>query len=326
MPQRIATLLALDYPPELLELVIASDASTDATVDLARTCGNGLVRVFDFQQHRGKPAVLNEVIPQLQGKLVVLMDMRQYVAPAALRALVHNFADPQVGAVSGELVLLENGVGTDGVGFYWRYEKWIRRQESLVDSTIGVTGALYALRRRLYQPISVDTLLDDVLIPLQITRLGYRVLFEPLACATEHATTTASAEFRRKVRTIAGNYQMFFRHRWLLHPGTNRLWWQTLSHKGCRLLGPAALVVLMASNLLLLTSVFYRVVLVMQLLFYLAALAGHLTRHTRYRKPWLTVPQAFCLLNWSTVVGGYRYFSGRQQVTWEQAQDLTRAK
>lgn len=319
VPQRIATLLALDYPPERLELVLASDASTDATVALARSCGGARVKVVEFLQHRGKPAVLNEIVPQLLGTLVVMMDMRQQVAAAALRVLVDNFADPQVGAVSGELVLLDGASGTDGVGVYWRYEKWIRLQESRVDSTIGVTGALYAFRRRLFQPVPVDTLLDDVLIPLQITRQGYRVLFEPRARASEQVTATAGAEFRRKVRTIAGNYQLFFRHRWLLHRGTNRLWWQTLSHKGCRLLGPAALLVLLASNLLLLAVPFHRVALMLQVLFYLAALAGHLTRNSRYRPFWLTVPQAFCLLNWSTAVGCHRYFSGRQPVTWEQA-------
>lgn len=323
--QRVANLLTLDYPAALLELVVASDGSTDATVALARECGGKRVRVIDCGAHRGKPAVLNEVLPALVGEIVVLMDVRQLVEPDALHALVANFADPAVGAVSGELHLLENAGGTDGVGFYWRYEKWIRRQESCCDSTIGVTGALYALRRLLFRPIPADTLLDDVLIPLEIARQGWRVVFEPLARASEQVTATPAAEFRRKVRTIAGNYQLFTRQGWLLDPLANRLWWQTLSHKGCRLLGPFCLVVLLGSNLLLLDQPFYQVLLVLQVLFYLAALAGHLGRHTRFRPQWLTVPQAFCLLNWSTAVGCYRYFSGAQQVTWEQAPVLSAA-
>jgi biofilm PGA synthesis N-glycosyltransferase PgaC len=320
--QRVANLLALDYPPALLELVVASDASTDETLALAREYGGKRLRVIDCETHRGKPAVLNEVLPSLLGEIVVLMDVRQVVEPDALHALVANLADPEVGAVSGELHLLENSGGNDGVGFYWRYEKWIRRQESCSDSTVGVTGALYALRRLLFRPIPADTLLDDVLIPLQIACQGWRVVFEPLARASEQVTATPAAEFRRKVRTIAGNYQLFSRESWLLDPLANRLWWQTLSHKGCRLLGPLSLLLLLGSNLLLSGQSFYRVLLVLQALFYVAALAGHLGRHTRFRPLWLTIPQAFCLLNWSTAVGCYRYFSGTQQVTWEQASVL----
>jgi len=320
--QRVANLLALDYPAALLELVLASDASSDATVALARECGGNRLRVLDFPIHRGKPAVLNEVLPLLQGEIVVLMDVRQQVEPEALNALVANFSDPAVGAVSGELHLLEPSGGTDGVGFYWRYEKWIRRQESRCDSTIGVTGALYALRRPLFQPIPADTLLDDVLIPLQIVRLGWRVVFEPLARASEPVTATPAAEFRRKVRTIAGNFQLFSRAHWLLNPCANRLWWQTFSHKGCRLLGPFCLLVVLVCNLLLFDKLFYRVLLLLQVMFYAAALAGHLTRNSHFRQPWLTVPQAFFLLNWSTAVGCYRYFTGTQKVTWEQASVL----
>jgi biofilm PGA synthesis N-glycosyltransferase PgaC len=318
---RIENLLALDYPRELLEIVIASDASTDGTAEIARDFALSGIRVVHFDQHRGKPAVLNEVVPQLQGEFVVLMDARQRIDSKALLALIANFSDQRVGAVSGEL-LLDQGDGQTGagMGFYWRYEKFIRFHESRVDSTVGVTGALYAFRHRLFRPIPPDTLLDDVLIPMQIVRQGYRVLFEPDAVAYDTVAPTAQAELTRKVRTIAGNFQLFWREGWLLNPRANRLWFQTLSHKFCRLLGPLCLAAIFVSNLFLLESPVYRVLLFLQLLFYAAALIGHLRRNAAERSALMNIAYAFCLLNWATVLGFYRFILGRQQVTWQKAQ------
>lgn len=321
--ERIDNLLALDYPRELLEIVVASDASTDGTVEIAQEYGEAGVQVVAFHQHRGKPAVLNELVPRLRGEIVVLMDARQHVDADAVRALVANFADPRVGAVSGELLLdpqpgkAQTGAG---VGFYWRYEKFIRYHESRADSTVGVTGALYALRQRLFQPIPSDTLLDDVLIPMQVVRQGYRVLFEPAARAYDVVAATSQAELTRKVRTIAGNFQLLWRERWLLNPRANRLWFQTLSHKYFRLLGPVCLALVLLSNLFLLDFAFYQAVLVLQLLFYAAAIAGHMRRNSAGRSTLMNIAYAFCLLNWATVLGCYRFACGRQQVTWQKAQ------
>lgn len=320
---RIDNLLALDYPRELLEIVIACDACTDGTAEAAQDYMLSGIHVQQFHQHRGKPAVLNEVIPQLRGEIVVLMDARQRVDSNALRALVANFNDQRVGAVSGEL-LLEQDAGKAqtgaGMGFYWRYEKFIRYHESRADSTVGVTGALYAIRHRLFRPIPPDTLLDDVLIPMQVVRQGYRVLFEPEARAYDVMAPTAQAEMTRKVRTIAGNFQLLCRERWLLNPAANRLWFQTLSHKFCRLAGPLLLATLLLSNLLLLDSVFYGALLGAQALLYGAALAGHFSRNSARRSALTNIAYSFCLLNWATVLGFYRYALGRQQVTWQKAQ------
>src|SRR5690606_8103409 len=164
-----------------------------------------------------------------------------------------------------------------------------------------------------------DTLLDDVMIPMQIARQGYRIVFEPRARAHDHVAATASAEFTRKVRTIAGNYQLLFRHPWLLHPFRNRLWFQTLSHKFCRLLCPLCLVLVLMANLMLVSLPFYQMMLVMQTLFYAAALlVGYSKKFSRSRA--FGVPYAFCLLNWATVMGLVRYARGQQKVTWQKAQ------
>ncbi len=321
--RRIENLLGLHYEPGSLEIVIASDGSSDATVALASTFDTAGVRVIHFEAHRGKPAVLNDVIPQVRGEIVVLMDVRQTIAEDAIRMLVENFVDARIGAVSGELVLTrgEADGSMDGVGFYWRYEKFIRLSESRVDSTVGVTGALYAIRRELFEPIPTDTILDDVLIPMQIVRKGYRVLFESGALASEPLAVSPEAEFRRKARTIAGNFQLLVQHPWLLNPFANRLWLQTVSHKLFRLLCPAFLVLALVANFLLLDFLFYQITFTLQVLFYIAALIAQLAPQVSRKTPLLSVPHAFCLLNLSTVAGFGRFIGGRQQVTWARVKD-----
>jgi len=335
--RRIENLLELDYDADRLEIVIASDGSGDATVALANTFRTAGLRVAAFDEHRGKPAVLNDLIPHLRGEIVVLTDVRQSIARNAIRTLLENFADAKVGAVSGELVLTGGDKATDGsnagagngspngsmegVGFYWRYEKFIRLNESRVDSTVGVTGALYAVRRELFEPIPVDTILDDVLIPMQIVRKGYRVLFESGALASEPLAVSPGVEFRRKVRTIAGNFQLLVQHPWLLNPRANRLWLQTVSHKLLRLLCPACLVLVLVTNLFLLDGLFYQATFALQVMFYAAALIAHLAPQVAGKTPLLSVPHAFCLLNGATVAGFGRFIAGRQQVTWARTKN-----
>jgi Glycosyl transferase family 2 len=327
--RRIQNLLALDYSPGRVEIVVASDGSGDDTVRRARAYESSGVRVVAFPVQRGKPAVLNDLVPRCRGEVVVLADARQTFDRAALRALVAPFADPEVGAVSGELVLVRQESGRaveEGVGFYWRLEKSIRDAESAVDSTVGATGAIYALRRELFQPLPADTLLDDVLVPLQAVRRGYRVVFEHAARAYDRPAASAAEELARKVRTIAGNFQLFSREAWLLSPWRNRLWLQTVSHKGLRLLTPLLLAAALLANLALLDHPLYRLLLAAQAGFYAAALLGlTLGRHHR-TPPLLSVPGFVCLLAWATVIGFLRFAHGRQAVTWAPAASFGNAR
>ena len=319
--RRLANLLELDYPRNRVEILVGSDGSTDATVSRARKYGRRGVTVVAFEARRGKSSVLNDLVRQARGDIVVFADARQRFDAGALRALAAHFADPEVGAVSGELVLMreaDDAAAGEGVGFYWKYEKFIRRNEARVDSAIGATGAIYAIRRRLYEPIAPDTLLDDVVIPMRIARQGYRVTFEPAALAYDR-TVTAKAELARKVRTLAGNFQLFARERWLLDPRSNRLWLQTVSHKACRLLGPLFLLTALASNAFLLDQAFYRLTLAGQIALYAAAFVGHLIRDAARSAPIFSVPYAFCLLNWAVVAGFVRFINGRQSITWDTA-------
>ncbi|MGE5624331.1 MAG: glycosyltransferase family 2 protein [Bacillota bacterium] len=319
--QRLENFLDLDYPWDRLDLILASDGSTDTTAEQARNYHSEYVQVIEFSQRRGKSAVLNDVIPRAKGEIVVLADVRQRFEANALRALAECFSDSEVGAVSGELVLLDGPGRSEvgkGVDFYWRYEKFMRLHESRVDSSVGVTGAIYALRRSLFMPIPAVTILDDVLIPMEVVRQGYRVLFEPRARAYDWVTATAREEFMRKLRTIAGNFQLLVLRPWLLNPFSNRLWVQTVSHKACRLLSPLGLAAVFGSNLLLLADPDYTGLFAAQAAFYIAAFLGYLTRGAARRPFFLNVPYAFCLLNWATVVAFVRFLNGRQQVTWER--------
>ena len=319
---RIENLLALDYPADRLDVVVASDGSTDGTVVAARAFASARVQVRAFFRRRGKPAVLNEIVPEARGEIVVLADARQRFEAGAVRALVANFADPSVGAASGELVIATTsatGAAGRGTAFYWRYEKLIRATESRGGSTVGATGAIYALRRDLFEPIPADTILDDVLIPMRVVRRGYSVVFERGARALDTAFATAEHELMRKVRTIGGTFQLFARERWLFDPRRNPLWFETMSHKALRLALPLLLALLFWANVALAQAPLYRWLMVGQLLFYAAALAGHAVHRARgaaHAARLLSIPYAIVLLAWATAAAFATFATGRQTVTW----------
>ena len=246
---KLDNLLGLDYPTEKLEVIVASDGSDDGTDEVVRGFADRGVRLERLERQQGKASALNAGVARARGEVVVFCDARQVIEAGALRALVSPFGDPQVGAVSGELVMESD----KGPGVYWRYEKMIRAAEGKVDSLVGATGALYAIRRHLYRELPAGCLLDDVFTPMHIVLSGYRVLFEPGArCIDREAPV--SSEFARKARTLAGNFQLMSQLPLVLSPLHNRLFPQFLSHKLLRLACPAALGALLASNIVLVAT------------------------------------------------------------------------
>ena len=282
---RLDNLLALDYPADRRQIIVVSDGSTDATPAVLATFGEAIETIM--LPPSGKAAALNAGVARARHDIVVFADARQTFAPDALRALVSPFADPRVGGVTGELILgcetcggRRRGVDRrtierrhrrsesirrslaerrghfastigEGVGLYWRYEKALRRLETTVGSTLGATGAIYALRRSLWQPLPDDTLLDDVLAPMRAVLAGSRVVFEERATAFDHTPPDSSSEARRKVRTLAGNVQILWLEPRLLVPLLNPVWVQYVSHKIGRLVVPYALLALLAANIAL---------------------------------------------------------------------------
>lgn len=280
LPARITNLLEQVYAGPL-EVVIVSDGSTDDTRRVAERFA-GEIRFIDVPRG-GKPAALNAGVAAAKGEILVFADARQRFAPDAVRELVRNFADPEVGGASGELMLdCETTSGgahssmADGVGLYWKYEKWLRAHEGRVWSMLGATGAIYALRRELWRPLPAATLLDDVLAPMRAVLAGRRIVFDDRARAYDRVSPSGSAESRRKIRTLAGNYQILRLEPRLLLPFANPVWVQYASHKLGRLLVPWALIgVLIASASLADDHWFYAVALIVQLCFYgLAAFGG----------------------------------------------------
>jgi len=244
---KVRSLLALDYPKDRLEILVVSDGSTDGTNEIAgRFAG---VRLLELPRG-GKCSALNAAVPMVSGEILFLTDVRQILEPSSLRFLVRNFADPAVGAVSGNLKIrgAEPGESAD-IGAYWRFESWVRDSLSSLDSIFGATGPFYAMRRSLFVPIPPDILLDDMYLPLSLFRRGYRLIVDSEAVAWD-VPTNLDTEFRRKVRTLAGNYQLLMYYPWLLTPA-NRMWFHFMSYKVGRLLLPWLLLTIAVSSLML---------------------------------------------------------------------------
>jgi cellulose synthase/poly-beta-1,6-N-acetylglucosamine synthase-like glycosyltransferase len=214
-----------------------------------RFAGTSKLELLDLPR-RGKAAALNAALSIATGEILFFTDVRQHLDPQSLPNLVACFADPQVGVASGELVIRDGaGLEEATVGLYWKYEKWIRKQLSRVDSVLGATGCIYAMRRDLASPLPADTLNDDMFLPLAAFFRGYRVILDDSALAFDYPTPLAS-EFRRKVRTLAGVYQIIRLYPALLGP-RNRMWVHFFSHKLARLLMPWALIAAAASSIAL---------------------------------------------------------------------------
>jgi biofilm PGA synthesis N-glycosyltransferase PgaC len=313
LEEKLHNLQQLDYPGELTETLIVSDGSTDRTNDILSTFSDSRVRSFLLPAHGGKAEALNRAIEAVNGDIVIFMDSRQRVATDSIKTLVESFADSAVGCVSGALML---GDGTEtslrGVGSYWKMEKAIRYWESLGGSTVGATGALYAVRRSLVPHLPTGLILDDVFIPMEVARRGARVIFEPRARAWDSLPSNRKQEFRRKVRTLFGNYQLLRMSPWLL-TAANPLRFEFISHKLCRLAVPFALIGMIVPSFFL-SGFIYRLPL--------AAIVG---LGTLGALSFLRVPMgiasrltdlalAFVLLNTASVVAFFYFAVGKKGV------------
>jgi cellulose synthase/poly-beta-1,6-N-acetylglucosamine synthase-like glycosyltransferase len=232
------------------EVIVVCDGCTDGTAERARAF-NGPAKILELHENAGKATALTHGCAVAQHDILVFADVRQQWASDALEKLLRNFADPAVGAVSGDLIV-ESAPGVlEGVGLYWRYEKWLRRQEGRFHSTVGVTGAISAVRRGLFRSIPARTLLDDVYWPLSVVMQGYRVIHEQEARAFDRLPERPADEFRRKVRTLTGSFQLLTRLPSSVLPWRNPIWFQVLSHKHLRLLVPWALLTMLVVSAVL---------------------------------------------------------------------------
>jgi cellulose synthase/poly-beta-1,6-N-acetylglucosamine synthase-like glycosyltransferase len=296
------------------EVIVVSDGSTDGTAAVARSFTRGTVRLIELPTNAGKAAALTAGCRAARNEILVFADARQTWAPDSLGQLLRPFADPTVGAVSGDLTIESAPGALAGVGLYWRYEKWIRRQESRIHSSVGVTGAICAVRRHLFRPIPTGTLLDDVFWPLQVALQSHRVVHESGARAFDRFPTQVRSEFRRKVRTLTGNFQLLVLLPSALLPWRNPVWFQFLSHKVFRLLVPWALLGLLGLSLAL-TGPVYEIALGTQVLCYTLAAAG-LNQAVARRFRLASAAASFLVLNAAAWVAFWNWALGRATRSW----------
>ena len=311
--------LALDYPKHRLEIVVASDGSTDRTNEIVERFRSHGVTLLAMRDNIGKSAMLSRVVPLLHGDIVVFSDVTSELVPDALRTLMRNFADPHVGCVSGVYRLKS---ATDlrgaGEGLYWKYETFLKRHESRLHSILGAHGAFYAIRRGLFQALNSTSINDDYLIPMHIVAHGYRAVYEPAAVAWEQELASVEGEFARRRRIAAGNCQQMVELRRMLNPYYGWVALCFFSHKVLRTLAPLFMVLLLLGSLGL-PQPWFLVMVTLQAAFYLTALAGYICQRKGKVIRWLSPVLYFCLGNLAMLARLFKYCFNKQDPVWERA-------
>lgn len=312
--------LALDYPHHLIEIVVVADGSTDRTCEIVCTYASRSVKLLHQPERRGKIAAMNRAAPFASSEVLVFSDANAMLEPQAVRMLVANLADPKVACVGGEKrIKRAASVQAQGEGAYWRYEAYLKRLDSKINTAIGAIGELFAIRHELYQPIDDDLLIEDFVLTMKLVAKGWRVVYEPEAITWEEASPSLEGEWRRRVRIAAGGFQAIGRLGEMLNPMRGLATIQYISHKVLRWLAPFFMLTAFAANLGLLHLPFYRWTVTAQLAFYGLALLGYGLQGAGVRW-WLAQgPFYFCFANATSLVGFVRYVRKTQPVAWAKS-------
>jgi cellulose synthase/poly-beta-1,6-N-acetylglucosamine synthase-like glycosyltransferase len=317
----------VDYPADKLRVVVGTDGCTDGTVRTVQQCTDPRLQPYIFPVRRGKISVINDLLARTDAEIVVMTDASTMFAPNAVRRLVRHFQDPRVGCVTGELSIAARG-DVSGEGLYLRYERWIKRSEGRLGCVVGCVGAIFAIRRSLYEPLPASTIVEDLVICLRLLERGYRAVSEPEAHAVDPPCVTAKAEMGRKVRIGAGAFQAIGLTRGLLHPRCGMRAFVYISHKVLRWFGPLFLIAAGCAGLSLVLWPGYDEGTAVQLLLAAGALSC-LAAVWAYRlprgkqPPRLVRPIAyFFIMNYALLCGLLRWLFGTQAVTWERAESL----
>lgn len=314
---KIENTLSLNYPREQMEIIVASDGSTDRTNHIVRGYENRGVKLIAFPENRGKTIAQNNAVTEAQHDIVIFMDAASYCEPNALRKLVGHFADHRIGAVAGRInfVNSNDNIVTESQGLYWKYEQMLKQCESKLGRLVGVDGPLYAVRKKLYVPLPLD-IISDLITPLLVIQNGYHVVFEPGAIAHEKATVTTGDELTTRRRLVLRGLYGLFRYPALLNPlARPMLFWQIISHKILRWLVGFYFIAMIIASLFLLTDLFYYCALVGMLVFLGLASIG--LQRPRNSNLIFTVPYYFTLVNWAALLGTIDFLRGKRVIAWK---------
>ncbi|MCA9405374.1 MAG: glycosyltransferase family 2 protein [Candidatus Omnitrophica bacterium] len=319
---RIENCLGLDYPKDKLEIIIASDGSDDRTNDIVRPFAAQGVVLYDYQQRRGKVNVLNETIPKAKYDIVLFSDANTMFKVDAVKKLVRYFGDEKVACVVGALEFVSADGSRTGEleGFYWRYETMMKKREGRRGSLLGANGAIYALRKELYEHCPADTIVEDFFIPMRLLNKGYYVVYEPRANAIEEAAHKIVHEKQRRIRIGAGDFQALFRLGPMLNPFKGFSAFAFWSHKVLRWFAPFFLIIAFILNGLLLGEAYYKVWFGLQILFYMSALIGQILSWADHNVKFFNLCYYFVSMNMALFLGFIRFVTNTQNVKWKRTE------
>ena len=325
--EKIKNTLALDYPKDKLKIKVVTDGSSDGTNDIVSRFSEA---ELCFKPERaGKIAAVNRVMPSVESALTVFTDANVMINKDGLKNMIRHFQSNLVGAVSGEKTVLskeEDGASSSGEGFYWKYESFLKRKDAEWNTLVGSAGELFAIRTHLYENIDTNTLIEDFVMTMKLSAKGYKVAYEPQALAMETGSANIEEETKRKVRISAGGIQAVI----MLLPLLNlfkygKLTFQYISHRALRwTLMPLALVGAFTSIFFLAPQGWpYDLIMRLELIFAILALAGYAMRNGETKIKALYIPYYFIYMHYCVVLGWIKYFRGKQQVTWDKAKRAT---
>ena len=324
--EKVDNCLALDYPKNKIQIIFITDGSSDNTPEIIKQFTD--IELLHEDIRAGKMAAIKRAIPYIKGEITVFTDANTFLNTEAVKELVKHYQNPKVGAVAGEKrikVDSEADASAAGEGFYWKYESALKKWDYELYTSVGAAGELFSIRTSLYQPVKSDTIIDDHMIAMRIAETGYIIAYEPNAYATETASADSKEELKRKIRIAAGGIQSVLRLKKSANPFYNPiLTFQYISHKVLRwTITPWLMIFVLILNIIICLSypdkILYQIILLAQILFYLASTAGYFLESRKIKIKILFIPFYFSMMNYAAIAGTLRYFRGNQSAAWEKA-------
>jgi len=316
---RVENLLALDYPQDKITFLIGSDGSRDQTAEILSQFNADNLHVHIFTENRGKMSVLNDLVGKTQDELIIFSDANTHFQADTIQQLTRHFNNDKIGAVCGELHLVDGDTGDNKDNVYWRYEQVLKFHESRLNALQGANGAIYAIRKSLFIPLPANTIVDDFQIAMNVAKQGFRLVYDPEAMAIEEIAPNLAEEEGRRVRIGLGNYQAFFKMPWALNPLFGWRFVAYVSHKVCRWFVPHFMLIALIANMSLLDSGFYQLTLAGQFIFYFIAFYGIKQQSKGKKTTTLIALLAFFVaMNLALMRGFIKYFSSNVQGTWQR--------